>query len=166
MGYIFYCWNNYLHCYAMPIALLLVFIIGCGLAVYLNKSKPAIIKERYVPVISNQNSMLLTLINNERVQNGLPELVPEELLTTICEEKCDEMIATKSVNHDGFSNRFVKSRALTLLENVGYGFSTDSSILHAYMKSSGHKANILSKNTTHIGIYTKNSYNCCLFAKY
>ena len=150
----------------MPIALLLVFIIGCGLAVYLNKTKPAIVKERYVPVPSNQNSMLLSLINSERVQNGLIELVPEELLTSICEEKCNEMIASKSVDHDGFSNRFVKSNAVSLLENVGYGFSTDSSLLHAYMKSPGHKANILSKNTTHIGIYTKNSYNCCLFARY
>ena len=150
----------------MSIALLLIFIIGCVLAVYLNKAKPVIVKERYVPVPSNQNSMLLTLINNERVLNGLTELIPEELLTTICEEKCNDMIASKSVNHDGFSNRFVKSRAISLLENVGYGFSTDSSLLHAYMKSSGHKANILSKNTTHIGIYTKNSYNCCLFARY
>jgi uncharacterized protein YkwD len=150
----------------MPIILILAFIIGCLLVVYLNRSKPTLPKEAYIPVPSNQNSVLLTLINNERVQNGLPELVPEELLTSICEEKCNEMIASKSVDHDGFSNRFVKSRALTLLENVGYGFSTDNSIFHAYMKSPGHKANILSKNTTHIGIYTKNSYNCCLFARY
>lgn len=150
----------------MPITLILAFIIGCGLVVYLNRSKPAPPKELYIPVPSNQNSVLLAIINNERVLNGLTELIPEELLTTICEEKCNEMIVTKSVNHDGFSNRFVKSRAISLLENVGYGFSTDNSLFHAYMKSPGHRASILSKNTTHIGIFTKNSYNCCLFARY
>jgi hypothetical protein len=37
---------------------------------------------------------------------------------------------------------------------------------YAYMKSSGHKNNILSKNSTHIGIHTKEQYNCCLFARY
>lgn len=150
----------------MPIILLLVFVLACVLVVIMNKVSPTPIKELYKPVISNQNSVLLTLINEQRGLNGLSELIPEELLTSICEEKCDDMILSKSVNHDNFSDRFVKSNAIKLLENVGYGFSTDSSILHAYMKSSGHRNNILSENLTHIGVHTKQKYNCCLFAKY
>lgn len=150
----------------MPIILLLVFVLACILVVIINKVSPVPIKKLYKPVTSNQNSVLLTLINNERVSNGLSELIPEELLMSICEEKCDDMIISKSVNHDNFSDRFVKSNATKLLENVGYGFSTDSSILHAYMKSPGHRNNILSENLTHIGVYTKQKYNCCLFAKY
>ena len=146
--------------------LLLIFIVACILVVVMNKVSPAPIKELYKPVTSNQNSVLLTLINNERVSNGLSELIPEELLMSICEEKCDDMIISKSVNHDNFSNRFVKSNAIKLLENVGYGFSTDSAIFHAYMKSPGHKGNILSENLTHIGVHTKQKYNCCLFARY
>ncbi len=148
--------------------LLAVFIIACILVVILNKVSPVPIKEQYrhIPTISDKNSTLLMLINNERILNGLPELIPEELLMSICEEKCNEMISTKSVNHDKFSDRFVKSHAQSLLENVGYGYSTENSLFYAYMKSSGHKANILSRNTTHIGICTKQQYNCCLFARY
>lgn len=148
--------------------LLAVFIISYILVVILNKVSPVPIKEQYrhIPTISDKNSMLLILINNERVSNGLPELIPEELLMSICEEKCNDMIISKSVNHDNFSDRFVKSHSQSLLENVGYGYSTDNSLFNAYMKSPGHKNNILSKNSTHIGICSKEQYNCCLFARY
>jgi uncharacterized protein YkwD len=76
------------------------------------------------------------------------------------------MIRTHNVNHDEFLNRFEESHATKLLENVGYGFSTDNGLFQAYMKSPKHRDNILNKNVTHIGIYTKNKYNCCLFANY
>lgn len=150
----------------MPVILISLFIIGCLLVFYLSKSKPTLVKELYKPVPSDKTSTLLTLINDERVKNNLSPLIPEELLMTICEEKCNDMINTKSCNHDNFTDRFVKSQSISLLENVGYGYSTDSSLFNAYMRSSGHRSNILSKNTTHIGVYTKDSYNCCLFAKY
>ena len=150
----------------MPIILLLVFIIVCILVVIMNKVSPVKMMEPYLPIPSDKNSMLLILINDEREKNGLSKLIPEELLISICEEKCDDMIKTKTVNHDNFSDRFIKSQALSLLENVGYGYSTENSLFNSYMKSSGHKDNILSKNSTHIGIHTKEQYNCCLFARY
>jgi len=136
---------------------LLIFILTCT-------HEP--VKESYQPIISNQNNTLITLINNERISNGLTELIPEELLISICEEKCDDMIETQNVNHDNYSERLDKSHASKLLENVGYGFSTDNGLFQAYMKSSGHRDNILNKNITHIGVFTKSSYNCCLFANY
>ena len=150
----------------MPIIMLLVFIIICILVVIMNKVSPVKMTEPYLPIPSDKNSMLLLLINEEREKNGLSKLIPEELLISICEEKCDDMIKTKTVNHDNFSDRFVKSQSISLLENVGYGYSTDNSLFNAYMKSSGHRDNILSKNSTHIGIHTESSYNCCLFARY
>jgi uncharacterized protein YkwD len=124
------------------------------------------IKESYIPVPSNESDSLVIYINNERVLNGLPELIQEKLLTSICEEKCDDMIRTKNVTHEGLTNRFEKSNALVLLENLGYGFSTDNALCQAYMNSPKHRENILNRNVTHIGIYTKQKYNCCLFAKY
>ena len=146
-----------LNIFKSSVVMLLMFILTCA---------PEPVDESYQPVVLNQSNALLTLINNERALRGLTPLIPEELLTSICEEKCDDMIISKSVNHDNFSNRFVKSNAIKLLENVGYGFSTDSAIFHAYMKSPGHKGNILSENLTHIGVHTKQKYNCCLFARY
>jgi uncharacterized protein YkwD len=137
--------------------ILVMFILTCT-------SEP--IQESRTPVPSNESDSLVVLINNERVLNGLPALIQEKLLTSICEEKCDDMIKIKIVNHDGFSSRFEKSNATVLLENLGYGFSTDNGLCQAYMNSPRHKYNILNRNVTHIGVYTKQKYNCCLFAKY
>ena len=142
----------------------LIFILTCAPEPPNESYKP--IEELYQPIPSNQSNALFILINNERVLNGLPELIQEELLISICEEKCDDMIKTKNVNHEGFPDRFKKSNAMVLLENLGYGFSTDNGLFQAYMNSPKHRYNILNRNVTHIGIYTKNSYNCCLFAKY
>lgn len=139
------------------VVIFLIFILTCA---------PEPIEESYQPIPSNQNSDLLILINNERASRGLKQLIPEELLTSICEEKCDDMIETKTVDHENYSDRLDESNAIKLLENVGYGFSTDNGLFHAYMKSPKHRDNILNKNITHIGVYTKNTYNCCLFANY
>jgi len=137
--------------------ILVMFILTCT-------SEP--IQESHTPVPSNKSDSLIVYINNERTLNGLPALIQEKLLTSICEEKCDDMIRTKNVNHDGFSSRFEKSNATVLLENLGYGFSTDNGLCQAYMNSPRHRYNILNRNVTHIGVYTKQKYNCCLFAKY
>ena len=139
------------------VVIFLIFILTCA---------PEPIEESYQPIPSNQNSVLLTLINNERASNGLTPLIPEELLTSICEEKCDDMIETHNVTHENYLDRFEESNATVLLENIGYGFSTDNGLFQAYIKSPEHRYNILNKNITHIGVYTKNKYNCCLFANY
>jgi uncharacterized protein YkwD len=141
-----------------------MFILTCT-SEPIKESYPTI-EKIYLPVPSNKSDSLIAYINNERVLNGLPKLIPEKLLISICEEKCDDMIKTKIVNHDGFSDRFDKSNSIVLLENVGWGFSTDNALCQAYMNSTKHRYNILSRNVTHIGVYTKQKYNCCLFARY
>ena len=146
------------------IVMLIMFILTCT-SEPVKESYPPV-EKIYLPTPSNESDSLIVYINNERALNGLPKLIQEKLLTSICEEKCNDMIKTKNVNHDGFSTRFDKSNAIVLLENVGWGFSTDNALCQAYMNSPRHRYNILNRNVTHIGIYTKNSYNCCLFAKY
>lgn len=146
------------------VVMLIMFILTCT-SEPVKESYPPV-EKIYLPTPSNESDSLLVYINNERVLKGLPELIQEKLLTSICEEKCDDMIKTKNVTHEGISNRFKKSNAMVLLENLGYGFSTDNALCQAYMNSPRHRDNILNRNVTHIGIYTKNSYNCCLFAKY
>jgi uncharacterized protein YkwD len=149
---------------SIMVTMLIMFILTCT-SESVQEPYPYI-KESYIPVPSNESDSLVIYINNERVLNGLPELIQEKLLTSICEEKCDDMIRTKNVTHEGLTNRFEKSNALVLLENLGYGFSTDNALCQAYMNSPKHRENILNRNVTHIGIYTKQKYNCCLFAKY
>lgn len=156
-----------LNVFKISVVIFLIFILTCAPApatAVTELYKP--VEELYQPTPSNESDSLLVYINNERVLKGLPALIPEKLLTSICEEKCDDMIKTKIVNHEGISSRFKKSNATVLLENLGYGFSTDNALCQAYMNSPNHRDNILSRNVTHIGIYTKQKYNCCLFAKY
>lgn len=146
------------------VVMLIMFILTCT-SEPVKESYPPV-EKIYLPTPYNASDSLVIYINNERALNGLPKLIPEKLLTSICEEKCNDMIKTKNVNHDGFSNRFDKSNAIVLLENVGWGFSTDNALCQAYMDSPRHRYNILNRNVTHIGVYTKQKYNCCLFAKY
>ena len=146
------------------IVMLIMFILTCTSEPV--KEPYPTVEKIYLPQPSNESDSLIVYINNERALNGLPALIQEKLLTSICEEKCDDMIKTKIVTHEGFQDRFEKSNAMVLLENLGWGFSTDNALCQAYMNSPKHRYNILNRNVTHIGIYTKNSYNCCLFAKY
>lgn len=136
--------------------------------IFLNKSEYKKVNEKYIPQEKETENKLFVLINNERKERGLRELKSEALLDKICEEKCDEMILDGGEpNHDGFQIRFFDSKASNLLETVGYGFSSDQSYFFAYMNSKkGHKEILLNKNSTHIGIFTKGNYNCCLFANY
>lgn len=143
-------------------------IIGFTVAVLLNKNSILPTKLAYKPQEIESYSKIAVLINRERASKGLPILVAEKLLNQICEERCDELIElNEEVTHDGFDLRFQESNSIVLLENVGYGMSTENAYFQAYLKSKkGHKEIMLANNVTHIGTCTKGNYNVCLFAKY
>lgn len=125
------------------------------------------VKTTYSPIHDTLNtSDMLELINQVREEKGLNKLIPEVNLNSLAESKAMEMNYFNKIDHEGFEKRFSISEATMMVENVGGGYYTEHTMFLAYMKSEGHKANILNKDATHIGISTLNNYNCCLIAHY
>ena len=89
---------------------------------------------------------LLDLINTYRVDNNLNPLEIIEHISYKSEEHDNYMIATNSVNHDGFTERKTNLQkvlgAIRVGENVAFGFSSPQSALNAWVASAGHKANL------------------------
>lgn len=144
-------------------------IVGFIIYIIIRSSKKKLPTPPYTPeftILTGYDFELLELINNERVAVGLNRLIPERLLTNLCEVHCNEMNKVKKISHDNFQSRFEASTSVYMCENVAYNYSTANSLHHAYMGSEGHKKNILTPKVTHIGIYTENKYNTCLFARY
>jgi uncharacterized protein YkwD len=98
---------------------------------------------------------LADLINEHRVSLGLNPLQTINHVSYKSEEHNEYMIAKNEVNHDLFAERSQNIMqvlgAVKVNENVAYNYSTPNSVLHAWLESAGHKANI-EGNFTHFGI--------------
>jgi len=97
---------------------------------------------------------LLDVINEYRESIGLNALQPVEYVSYKSEVHNEYMISKNEVNHDFFHERSQDIMAVLgaskVNENVAYNFSSAASVLHAWLESPGHKANI-EGNFTHFG---------------
>lgn len=94
---------------------------------------------------------LADLINQYRVSKGLNALNIINHISFKSEEHNEYMIAKQVVNHDLFEERAENIievlGAVKVNENIAYNYSTPSSALNAWLRSSGHKATIEGKFT-------------------
>lgn len=98
---------------------------------------------------------LLDLINTYRVDNNLNPLEIIEHISYKSSEHNNYMIATNTVNHDGFTERKTNLQevlgAYRVGENVAFGFSSAQAVMTAWIGSAGHKAN-LEGDYSHYGV--------------
>ena len=94
-------------------------------------------------------------INEYRLSIGLRSLQTVNHVSYKSGEHNEYMIANKVVNHDYFeerSNNIMQVLgAVKVNENVAYNYTTAAGVLHAWLTSPGHKANI-EGDFTHFGI--------------
>lgn len=102
---------------------------------------------------------LISLTNNQRVQAGLVPLTYNGSLASSAYAKALDMIAKGYWAHtspDGLSPwSFVRAAGYDYVvvgENLAKDFSSDSSVMSAWMASPGHRANILKPEFRDIGI--------------
>ncbi len=108
---------------------------------------------------------VLSLCNAERAKNGLPALTMNWELARVARYKSEDMIAKKYFSHDSptYGSPFDMMKSFNIKysyagENIAYGQKTAAEVVKAWMNSSGHRANILSKNFTQLGVgYAKSS---------
>ncbi len=99
-----------------------------------------------VPETKPIEKQILELINNHRLTKGLNPLGDLPVVKSVAYSHTDYMLDKDEVSHDNFYTRsnYLKSNvaAKRVSENVAYGYSSAESVVKAWLKSDGHKANI------------------------
>ncbi len=104
------------------------------------------------------SQQLLTLLNQERKQNGLASLSLSPQLTSAAQNKANDMIAKDYWAHNSTDGEtpwdFIKAAGYNYFyagENLARGYNTSPDVTNAWMASPDHRANMLSPNYTDVG---------------
>lgn len=107
--------------------------------------------------IAEFKAAVLRLVNEERKKAELPALESLDKLNEMADVRAKESASSFShTRPDGtrcftvFADFSLKYRAAG--ENLAYGFQTPEGVVAAWMASPAHKANILDKDFTYLGI--------------
>jgi uncharacterized YkwD family protein/spore coat assembly protein SafA len=106
---------------------------------------------------------VIQLTNQERAKYGLKPLIGDWELSRVARFKSDDMRDRNYFSHTsptyGSPFDMMKNFGITYRsagENIAAGQQTPEAVVQAWMNSSGHRANILNQNFTHIGVgYSK-----------
>jgi uncharacterized protein YkwD len=97
---------------------------------------------------------ILALINTHRATLGLTEIKKDQqYASAYAVDHTQYMIEMSQINHDNFSVRSeaLKNKgAITVGENVAFGYNTAESVVGAWLNSPGHR-DIIEGNYTHSG---------------
>jgi len=102
---------------------------------------------------------IISLTNQARLQNDLPTLKVNHLLTKSAENKAEAIIKNQFFAHDQPDGKkfseWIKEKDYHYLivgENLAMGFSSNEAIMKAWMQSPMHKKNILNPEYKDIGL--------------
>lgn len=89
---------------------------------------------------------ILELLNNHRLSLGLNALSDMTVVKSVAFSHTDYMVDNNEVSHANFYKRSeylkTKAGAIKVSENVAYGYSSAATVVNAWLKSEGHRANI------------------------
>lgn len=110
-------------------------------------------------------TQVVKLVNAERAKAGLGALTSDALLDKVAMAKVKDMSNNNYFDHQsptyGSPFDMMKQFGVTYSyagENIAKGQKTPQEVVTAWMNSAGHRANILSKNFTQIGVGYYNGY--------
>ncbi|WP_349728333.1 CAP domain-containing protein [Peribacillus frigoritolerans] len=129
--------------------------IRIGQIINLPASNTTVIREESQSV----EQQVLSLVNEERSKRGLPSLKMDTAISQVAILKSEDMRDSNYFNHTspsyGSPFEMMKSFGISYKyagENIAAGQPSADAVMKSWMNSPGHKANILNKNYTHIGI--------------
>ncbi|MFJ5768962.1 CAP domain-containing protein [Psychrobacillus sp. NPDC093180] len=109
--------------------------------------------------VSSEIQQVVDLVNSERAKAGLQALQIDAKLTESAQAKSQDMKNKNYFSHTSptYGSPFDQMKSLGISyksagENIAMGQRTASEVMDAWMKSPGHKANILNPSYTHIGV--------------
>lgn len=111
-----------------------------------------------IDAIKHTEHIVIQLVNQERVRNGLNELRPDWQLSRVARVKSADMLENNYFSHTSpvYGSPFDMLRDFGLqyrgaAENIARGQQTPHSVFRAWMNSPGHRTNILG-DFSHIGV--------------
>lgn len=117
------------------------------------RAKPKIVSE------SSYGEEILHLVNKERTARGLKALILSADISKVAVEKSKDMAVYSYFAHESpnYGSPFDMMRKFGITyraagENIAMGHRTPADVMKGWMNSPGHKANILNKNFTKIGV--------------
>ncbi|MFC4354666.1 CAP domain-containing protein [Chryseomicrobium palamuruense] len=129
---------------------------------------PVVNKEKAAPVqapvtsdasVSVEVQQVLKETNAYRAENGLAPLSLHTSLSQSAQQKATDMAKNRYFSHTSptLGSPFDQMKANGIsyrraAENIAMGQRSATEVVDAWMKSPGHRANILDRNLTHIGI--------------
>lgn len=112
-----------------------------------------------VTVVSSEVQQVLDETNKYRTQNGLSKLAVDSKLTATAQDKAEDMATKRYFSHTSpaYGSPFDQMKQAGInyrraAENIAMGQRSAAEVVKAWMDSPGHRANILDRNLTHIGI--------------
>ena len=106
-----------------------------------------------------QAEAVLKLVNQERKKAGVQPLTLSDKLTSIANTKAKDMADKGYFSHNsptyGSPFDMLKQFGVSYSyagENIAAGQKSAEEVMNSWMNSSGHKANILNKNYTQLGV--------------
>ncbi|MBE6533057.1 MAG: SafA/ExsA family spore coat assembly protein [Ruminococcaceae bacterium] len=107
---------------------------------------------------------VVRLVNIERAKQGISALEYDWQLSRVARYKSEDMQKNKYFSHTsptyGTPFNMMKSFGIsykTAGENIARGYKSPAAVVEGWMNSPGHRANILNKSFTHIGVgYVEN----------
>lgn len=102
---------------------------------------------------------VIRLVNEIRAQKGLKALSYDWELSRVARFKSQDMKDNRYFAHNspvyGSPSQMIKNFGISYRsagENIAKGYATPQAVVNGWMNSSGHRANILNANYTHIGV--------------
>ena len=109
---------------------------------------------------------VVTLVNKERAKEGLAALTVDTELARVAQLKSQDMHDKKYFSHTSptYGSPFDMMKKFSISyksagENIAKGQTSAAQVVEAWMNSEGHRANIMDKKFTHIGVgYVKDGH--------
>jgi len=118
---------------------------------------------------SEANRSLLKEHNRHRESRGLEPLVLDESLCEYAQDHAESMAAKGHLVHSSMSNLAAKAGNGNVAENIAWGQESEADVCDAWMKSTGHRTNMLGKRYKKVGFGVKQDergrkYWCAVFS--
>ena len=140
---------------------ILLVVFACLVITACEKEEEIIFDEPLKEILVNYSSTeleLMNLVNEHRVEMGLSKLIRSGLVSKEAVTHTVYMIEKETVSHDNFSirtsNLFENASAVSVSENLGYGYSSADGFMNAWLNSAEHRKNI-EGDYSHCGISAK-----------
>jgi uncharacterized protein YkwD len=132
-------------------------LAGCAADNYVPTSQPSMYRSMAQPGAQLDDAAAASMISGYRANNGLPAVTLDPELTRLARGQAEVMAQRDKLDHNAgkpFIGRLKASGydAKTAAENIGAGYHTLAEAFSGWRDSPPHKANMLLKGATRMGI--------------